>query len=328
MEAVEQVTFPGCDVPTAPLGVGCWAWGDKATWGMGGYDSSLTEDSIAEAWEASAEAGVTLFDTAEIYGSGKSERIIGRLLARDPERRASLVLATKFMPMPYKLNVKTALRHALEGSLERLGVDHVDLYQIHGPISLRGHGAMADALAAVHEAGLTRAVGVSNYSIREMERIHAALAERGVPLASNQIEYSLVRTRPEMSGLLSACQRLGVILLAYSPIGMGRLTGKYSAADPPPGRRASADPPMEQVDGVVEVLRRLGSAYGRTPSQVALRWLIDKGTVPIPGAKNGEQARQNAGALGWTLSAEEVAELDRVAIDPKPSLQNRVWQHG
>ena len=328
MGAAEQITFPGSDTSTAPLGVGCWAWGDKATWGMGGYDSSLTEATITEAWEAAAAGGVTLFDTAEVYGGGESERIIGRLLARDPDRRPSLVLATKFMPMPYKLNVKGAMRTALLGSVERLGVDHVDLYQIHGPISLRSKSALADALAAMRAEGLTKAVGVSNYSVRETEAIHRELAKRGVPLASNQVEYSLLRRRPESSGLLDACARLGVVVLAYSPIGMGRLTGKYSAANPPPGRRNFSDHPMEAIDRVVAVLRRIGDAHDRTPSQVALRWLIEKGTVPIPGAKNGDQARQNAGALGWTLDAAEVAELDAVAMDPKQSLQSRVWQHG
>ena len=325
---VEQISFPGCDTPTAPLGVGTWAWGDKATWGMGGYDPDLTEATIAEAWEASAEAGVTLFDTAEVYGGGESERIIGKLLARDPDRRASLVLATKFMPMPYKLHVKGALRSALRRSIERMGVDHVDLYQIHGPISLRSNRALADALAAVVDEGLTRAVGVSNYSTKETQRIHAALAANGVPLASNQVEYSLLRRRPETSGLLETCQHLGVVLLAYSPIGMGRLTGKYSAANPPPGKRNFSSHPMEEVDQVVSVLRRIGDAHERTPSQVALRWLIDKGAVPIPGAKNGEQARQNTGALGWHLSDDEVAELDGAAIEPKRGIQNRIWQHG
>jgi aryl-alcohol dehydrogenase-like predicted oxidoreductase len=326
--SVEQISFPGCDTPTAPLGVGTWAWGDKATWGMGGYDPDLTEATIAEAWEASVEGGVTLFDTAEVYGGGESERIIGKLLARDPDRRASLVLATKFMPMPYKLHVKGALRSALRRSIERMGVDHVDLYQIHGPISLRSNRALADALAAVVDEGLTRAVGVSNYSTRETQRIHAALAANGVPLASNQVEYSLLRRRPETTGLLETCRHLGVVLLAYSPIGMGRLTGKYTAANPPPGKRNFSSHPMEDVDQVVAVLRRIGSSHGRTPSQVALRWLIDKGAVPIPGAKNGEQARQNTGALGWHLTDAEVAELDGAAIEPKRGIQNRIWQHG
>ncbi|MFN8036806.1 MAG: aldo/keto reductase [Acidimicrobiia bacterium] len=323
------VVFPGCDTATAPLGVGTWAWGDRATWGMGGYDATLTETSIAEAWEASLEAGVTLFDTAEVYGRGESERIIGRLLARDPPRRGSIVIATKFMPSPWKVDVRRAVRAAIEGSIERLGVDHVDLYQIHGPISLRSHGALADALAAVHDAGLTRAVGVSNYSIKETESIHRELAARGVPLAANQVEYSLLRRHPETSGLLATCERLGVALLAYSPVGQGRLTGKYSVTNPPRGRRTFSAHPMEVVDPVVAELRRVGDDNGgRTPGQVALRWLVEKGAVPIPGAKNAKQARENAGALGWSLSADDLAALDRVALDGRTTLQSRFWQHG
>lgn len=322
------ITLPGCAKPMAPLGVGTWAWGDRATWGMGGYDSALTEEAIAGAWDASLEAGLALFDTAEVYGAGESERIIGRLLARDPDRRGSLVLATKWMPLPHKLDVKGAMRHSLEASLERLGVDQVDLYQIHGPTSVRSKAALAESLAELVDAGLTAAVGVSNYSVRAMERVHAELAKRGVPLASNQVEMSLLRRGPETNGLLAACRRLGVVLLAYSPIGQGRLSGKYSAASPPPGKRGFSAHPMEEVDRVVAVLRRIGEAHDRTPSQVALRWLIEKGTVPIPGAKNADQAHQNAGALGWSLTADEMAELDAAALQGTTSLANRFWQHG
>jgi aryl-alcohol dehydrogenase-like predicted oxidoreductase len=322
------VTLPGCPTAIAPLGVGTWAWGDRSTWGMGGYDTSLTEAGIAEAWEASIDAGLTLFDTAEVYGDGESERIIGRLLAQDPSRRSSLVLATKFLPSPQKLAVKGAMRAALEASIERLGVEHVDLYQIHGPISLRSKAALAEALAEVHAAGLTSAVGVSNYSIREMTKIHGELAARGVPLATNQVEYSLLRRVPETSGLLEACGRLGVVLLAYSPIGQGRLTGKYSAANPPPGKRGFSAHPMAAVDEVVAVLRQVGDDREKTPSQVALRWLIEKGTVPIPGAKNAAQARENAGALGWALTTDELAALDAAALEGTRSLSNRFWQHG
>jgi aryl-alcohol dehydrogenase-like predicted oxidoreductase len=310
------------------LGVGTWAWGDKSTWGMGGYDTSLTEAAIAEAWEASIDAGLALFDTAEVYGNGESERIIGRLLARDGSLRGRVVLATKFMPMPHKLAVQRAMRAAIEASIERLGVEQVDLYQIHGPISLRSKAMLAEALADVHHAGLTAAVGVSNYSIREMTSIHAELAKRGVPLATNQVEFSLLRRSPETGGLLDACTRLGVVLLAYSPIGQGRLTGKYSAANPPPGKRRFSAHPMTEVDEVVAVLRRVGEAHDRTPSQVALRWLIEKGAVPIPGAKSAAQAQENAGALGWSLDPEEVTALDDAALDGRRSLSARFWQHG
>jgi aryl-alcohol dehydrogenase-like predicted oxidoreductase len=325
----EPITFAGSERATARLGVGTWAWGDKSTWGMGGYDHALTEASIAQAWEASLEAGVTLFDTAEVYGGGESERIIGRLLAADPARRSSVLIATKFMPSPWKLNVGPALRAAVMGSLDRLGVERIELYQIHGPISLRSHAALADALAAVHADGLVSSVGVSNYSIKEMEGIHGELAKRGVPLGSNQIEFSLLRRRPETTGLLAACQRLGVVPLAYSPIGQGRLTGKYSAANPPPGKRTFSAHPMSEVDPIVAELGRIGGAHdGRTPSQVALAWIIAKGAVPIPGAKSAMQARENAGALGWSLTSEEITALDSVALQGQRTLQQRLWQHG
>ena len=128
----------------------------------------------------------------------------------------------------------------------------------------------------------------------------AALRKRGLRLASNQIEFSLLRAMPLRVGLISTCRELGVVPLAYSPIGQGRLTGKYSAANPPPRGRSFSAHPMAEVDTVVALLRRIGEAHGdRTPSQVALAWLIAQGAVPIPGAKNRDQAQQNAGALGW-----------------------------
>src|SRR6516225_7126296 len=119
-QASDRITLAGSDVAIPPLGVGTWAWGDKAVWGMGGYDESLTESTIRDAWDASIEAGVVLFDTAEVYGRGESERIIGRFLAADPGARSRVVIATKFMPSPWKVNVRTQLLAAARHSLERL----------------------------------------------------------------------------------------------------------------------------------------------------------------------------------------------------------------
>ena len=322
-------TLAGTEVEIPALGVGTWALGDAKTWGYGTYDASTSGDTIREAWAASIDAGATFFDTAEVYGDGESERIIGGLLAGDPERAAKVQLATKFMPVPWKLNVRSSLLASLRASLERLGLERVDLYQIHGPISLRGHGALAEALAAAHQEGLVRAVGVSNYSVSETRKFDAALRARGLRLATNQIEFSLLRTAPERSGLLATCRELGVVPLAYSPIGQGRLTGKYSASNPPPKARSFSAHPMEEVDQVVAELRRIGEANdGKTPSQVALNWIIAKGAVPIPGAKNRAQAEENAGALGWAMGDDDVAALDAVALEGIRSLANRFWQHG
>ncbi|HEX5660334.1 MAG TPA: aldo/keto reductase [Polyangiales bacterium] len=325
----ETILLPGTDVRIPRLGVGTWAWGDKRVWGMGGYDASLSEASIREAYEASLRAGVTLLDTAEVYGSGESERIIGRLLAQyhDSSLPAPQI-ATKFLPAPWKLNVKVALVDALRASLDRLGRPHVDLYQLHGPISLRSHGALAEALALAHQQGLFKAVGVSNYSLREAHSIKRELEARGLKLATNQVEFSLLRRAPELGGLLEGCKQLGVTVLAYSPIGQGRLTGKYSSANPPPGQRHFSAHPMKRVDPIVAALKRIGKKHERTPSQVALNWLIAKGAVPIPGAKNKRQAEDNAGALGWSVDAEDLAALDATALEGKRSLVQSFWQHG
>ncbi len=324
-----RIPLRGCDVELPVMGLGTWAWGDKSTWGMNAYDPSYNFDTIHEAYRASVDAGITFLDTAEAYGNGESERIISRLLQEDSGHRAQIVIATKFIPFPWKVAVGSALMTSLKASLQRLQMPSVHLYQIHGPISLRSHAAMAEALAAAHRVGLLKAVGVSNYSEKEMRAIHAELAQRGVALATNQVEYSLLRTWPESTGLLRACKELGVVLLAYSPLGMGRLTGKYTASNPPPGKRNFSDFPMAEIDPIIAELRRIGERHGgKTPSQVALNWIICKGAVPIPGAKNKAQAEQNAGALGWRLTAEEVAALDAVSKRGQRKLMHRVWQHG
>ena len=311
------------------MGLGTWAWGDRSTWGMDGYDPSYGFDTIRGAYARAIAAGVTLLDTAEMYGNGESERIIGRLLREDTANRDRVVVATKFMPFPWRVPLARALMKSLRASLERLGLPFVHLYQIHGPISFRPARAVAAALAAPYRAGLVKAVGVSNYSEGEMRVIHGALAAEGIPLATNQVEYSLLRTMPETSGLLHACRDLGVTLLAYSPLAMGRLTGKYGVANPPPGKRNFSAFPMAEIEPVVAELHRIGAAHGgKSPAQVALNWVMCKGAVPIPGAKNASQAEQNAGALGWALVADEVAALDRVAKFGQRGLFNRVWQHG
>jgi aryl-alcohol dehydrogenase-like predicted oxidoreductase len=323
------IALAGCDVAISVMGLGTWAWGDRSTWGMNGYDRTYDFETIRAAYERTVAAGVTLLDTAEMYGQGESERIIGRLLREDRAHRDRVVIATKFMPFPWRVPFAAALQKSLRNSLARLEVPCIHLYQIHGPISLRPAGALAAALATPYQAGLVKAVGVSNYSERELRAIHAALAAHGIPLATNQVEYSLLRTMPESNGLLRACRELGVTLLAYSPLAMGRLTGKYTAANPPQGKRNFSAFPMAEIEPVVAALRRCGAAHGgKTPAQVALNWLICKGAVPIPGAKNAAQAEQNAGALGWRLTADEVAALDRVAKFGQRGVFNRVWQHG
>jgi aryl-alcohol dehydrogenase-like predicted oxidoreductase len=294
----------------SPLGIGTWQWGDKMIWeyGKGGYSDADLEESF----QVSLDAGINFFDTAEVYGQGRSETLLGQALRSVPV--GSVVVATKFMPLPWRLP-RSSLKHALERSLERLGLEKVDLYQVHFPLPPMSIEYWAEGLAEVVEAGLTRAVGVSNHNPGQMSRAFDQLSKHGIHLASNQVRYSLLDRGPEKSGLLRVCQALGVTLIAYSPLAQGMLTGKYGPSHPPSGQRKLIyRGVLADLPELTGALREIGQAHGdKTPAQVALNWLICKGTVPIPGAKNAHQASENAGALGWELSEAEVAQLDELS---------------
>jgi aryl-alcohol dehydrogenase-like predicted oxidoreductase len=176
----------------------------------------------------------------------------------------------------------------------------VDLYQHHFPNRRVDISGLMELLSDAVEAGKVKAVGVSNYSAEQMRTAHAALALRGIPLASNQVEYSLLHRQPEVNGVLDASRELGVTLIAYQPLASGALTGKYLNGSRPTGLRRFMPnfrgKALEAVEPVVNLLREIGDRYGKSPAQVALRWLVENECVlPIPGAKNGRQAADNAG---------------------------------
>lgn len=292
----------------SPMGTGTWAWGDSLVWG---YQRGADAD-LKAAFEASLASGITLFDTAEMYGLGRSEQLVGQF---EHEHGTPVMVATKFMPLPWRVR-KSDLLNALRRSLQRLGRTSVDLYQIHWPSAPVPVEWWAEALADALEAGLTKEVGVSNYSVNQMQRVQSVLVKRGFALASNQVEYSLIQRSPERNGLLTACRELGVTLIAYSPLGMGLLTGKYTPSHPPSGPRGrmyNADY-LRKLQPLLNKLSDIAAAHGKTPAQVALNWTLCKGTLPIPGAKNVKQIQDNAGALGWRMSPEEVAALDQLAV--------------
>lgn len=296
------------DIAFPPLGVGTWQWGDRAVWEYSEADS--TADIVTAFWQ-SLGSGLRFFDTAELYGRGTSERLVGRL-ARSTDQQ--LVLASKFFPFPWRLGPRTLL-DALDHTLARMGVEQIDLYQVHFPSPLLPIDGLMDAMAEAVASGKIRAVGVSNFNAEQMRAAHTALARHGIPLASNQVEYSLLQRTPETNGVYAACQELGVTLIAYSPLAQGLLGGKYRPGVRPGGVRrwtpAFRDTNLARLEPVIQLLQELGTTHGgKTPAQVALNWLIGRGTVPIPGAKNARQAAQNAGALGWALDGDDMARLD------------------
>lgn len=292
------------DLMVSPVGLGAWAWGSKYIWS---YGRTHSREDISAAWRRSLELGLNLVDTAEIYGNGRSERIIGELLR---ERRGEVVIATKYMPVTL---TSRAIRRAAEGSLRRLGIKEIDLYQVHFPYPLHSMRATMREMERLVREGKVRYIGVSNFSAAQVESARAALAREDV--VSDQVHYNLIHRRPELEGLLEYARKERVGIIAYSPLGQGVLTDKYSPHHRPGGMRRFmpkfSNRSLGRVAPLVEELRRVGASHGRTTSQVALAWLLrDPNVVVIPGAKNAEQAALNAGAAGLVLSAAELESIE------------------
>ncbi|WVQ72397.1 hypothetical protein IAR50_001949 [Cryptococcus sp. DSM 104548] len=325
MSLIKTVTLAGRQVP--PMAIGTWAWGD-ATWQYEAKDLA----NIKEAWRACLKAGLVFFDTAEIYGAGESERIIGNLIREDTseEDKSTIYVATKFLPVPHPKTglffLKPPVVERLKASLKRLGLDSVPLYQLHSSISLHSHETLAAGLAECVKLGLAKAVGVSNFSKNELIKMDELLKKHGVTLASNQIEFNLLRQLPEENGLLEEMRKRDIACLAYSPLAMGRLTGKYNASNPvPSGRKFSAQYSWEQLEPLITELGRIADKYGVKQSAVALNWVMCKGAIPLGGARNGSQAEQNAQATMFRLSQEEVDSLSKLGFSGKNSW---LWQRG
>lgn len=309
-----MVTTPTIAIGTLavpPLAIGTWAWGDSFFWS---YGKDYSETELQQAFEAALAAGVNFFDTAEIYGLGKSEQFLGQFMQRSQQ---PVAIATKYMPLPWRFSA-SAVHEAISHSLARLQVDRVALYQVHMPFDfLMGKKTLMEALAEEVKRGRIGAIGVSNYSAEQMREAQGYLAAQGVPLAVNQMRYSLITREIESNGVLETARELGVTILAYSPLAQGLLTGKYKPENAKQVMGARKLDPrfsqqgLERLAPVIQKLQEIGAKYDRTPAQVALNWLITQGNViPLPGAKNAEQVKQNAGALGWSLSPEEWTQLD------------------
>jgi len=317
-------------VTLPPMGLGAWAWGDALFWG---YRPS-EDDELRKVFDyavTEGPGGGCLFDTAELYGLGRSESLIGGFAKQAPPG-SRVSVATKFAALPWR-TTRAAVVEACDRSAARLGPDTpIDLYQIHFP-GAWANEAYWDGLGDCFEKGLVRAVGVSNYGSAALRACHAQLAARGIPLATNQVQLSLLYRCPLENGLAATCAELGVQLIGYSPLALGLLTGKYSPGGArPPGPRGKLAADLFQTPGpdgvagsaftsLASTMRAVARNHADAPlCQVALNWVRAKGAVPIPGARTLAQAKANLDALQWDLSADEVAALDAAAAPLPPLL--------
>lgn len=321
METKRKLSLP-------QMGCGTWAWGNRLLWG---YDPSM-DRQLQEVFNLCVENGVTLFDTGDSYGTGRlngqSEKLLGRF-SREYRgvNQEKICIATKLAPYPWRLTRK-AMISAGEASANRLG-KNVDLVQMHWSTANYApwqEWPLLQGLGDLYDRAEVKGVGLSNYGPKRLQRVHKIFRDRGIPITSLQVQYSLLSTYPVTElGIKEVCDELGIQLIAYSPLTLGALTGKYSQNGPfPKGIRGILFRQMlPKISPMLHTLGEIAQGRNKTPAQVALNWCICKGTIPIPGAKNLEQAKQNIGAMGWQLDAGEMAELDKVSarVD-KPMVQN------
>lgn len=344
-------------IDISALGCGTWSWGNRLLWD---YDPSQ-DDEIYDAYRAVRDAGVSVFDTADSYGTldlnGRAEILLGqferRYLSEKVEEKetddnsqdagffsfltanskSNIVeptpqqVATKFAPYPWRI-LRSNMVNAAQESLKRLEQDKLSLAQLHWstanyqPFQER---ALWEGIADVYDQGLCEAVGVSNYGPVQLQKIKAYLDERDVPLATAQIQYSLL-TYKDCRDMNESCDNANCRLISYSPLCLGLLTGKYNLDNLPRNGNPRRQLFRELLPGAQDLLKTLeviAKDVDKSQSQVAINWAICKGTVPIPGARNLKQAEENLGAVGWSLSDAMVEELDRAALSVgKPMIQN------
>ncbi|MBO0791967.1 MAG: aldo/keto reductase [Ktedonobacteraceae bacterium] len=271
-------------IKVSPLGIGTnrWVYGKN-------------DEAVSQAFHSYVDAGVNFFDTAEGYGFGKSERLLGECIKQNSR---PVVIASKYMPLPMH-----QFRKALDGSLKRLGIQTIDLYYMHFPLT--NIEKLMDQMAQAVQDGKIRAVGISNCNAAQMRRAAERLAHYNIPLAANEVQYNLLHRQPETNGVLDACRELNVALVAYFPLASGRLVVNSSS--------------MRGNEALQTTLATIAQKRGKGVNQVALNWLLrrDEHVIPIPGATSARHAQENADALTWELSDEEFAAIDQASSPQK-----------
>ncbi|KAK1924529.1 NADP-dependent oxidoreductase domain-containing protein [Papiliotrema laurentii] len=323
----DRVPFPTYDkdrpVNASHLCIGAWPWGDRPTW-------HWSEDELGDvqaAWRKMYQAGINFIDTAQTYGNGRSEEIVGRLISGLP--RDSVVVQTKYFPNP--LGIENYIHpieapvNALRQTLERIKVDYVDIYLVHGPIHPQSTTSIAQGMAECVTSGMARAIGIANYDTQGMLEFKESLEEYGVPLATHQCEFSILRRWPELHNEISTCHANGVVFQGYSSIANGRLSGKYTTENPPPKTYRFSNYDMKDLEPTLDVLRAIARKRGKPVASVSLNYSVSKGAVPVVGIRNVQQAEEAIEAMGWRLSSEEMKEIDDVSAEGQETV---LWQQG
>lgn len=310
---IEKRHLGKTDLQVTPIGLGCWQFA-----GAGGFSGmvwkSPPQEEVDKIIKVTLDGGINWFDTAEMYGRGRSEQALATALCKAGMEN-DVVIATKWSPF---FRTARNIPRTIDKRIECLAPCKIDLYQIHLPYAFSSVEAQMNAMAGLVKEGKIKYVGVSNFSAVQMRRAHAALAKHGLPLASNQVRFNLLDRNPEKNGVLDAAKELNISLIAYSPLAQGLLTGKFHKnpeliKKTPFMRRMLLGRQVEKTRNLIKKLEDIAGSHNCSVSEVALNWTVNyHGDVilAIPGATKAEHARQNIGALTLRLTPQEMASLD------------------
>ena len=307
-------------IMVTPVGLGCWQF-SKGKNMAGKFWPALDDDLIEKIVSLSIEGGINWFDTAEVYGGGESEQALAEALKAMGKKPGDVIVATKWWPA---FRFASNIRKTINQRIAMLDPYPIDLYQVHQPWSFSGEKSEMAEMAELVNRKLIKSVGVSNFSARKMENAWNTLQKSGIHLASNQVRYSLLDRRIESNGIMDLAKKLGVTIIAFSPLAQGLVTGKFHDN---PGllnniglRRYTPQfkpEGLEKSRPVINLVKELASQYNVSPSQVALNWVIQYNgdtVVAIPGATKENHVKENCGAMSFSLSDEDMARLDKVSL--------------
>ena len=306
-------------IMVTPIGLGCWQFSKQKNL-AGKFWPTLEDSQIERIVSLSLDGGINWFDTAEVYGRGESEKALSKALQVAGKKTGEVIVATKWWPM---FRFASNIGRTIKKRIEMLDPYPIDLYQVHQPFGFSGETSEMAEMAELVNRKLIKAVGVSNFNARKMENSWKTLQKSGIPLASNQVRYSLLDRRIESNGVLDLAKSLGITIIAYSPLAQGLVTGKfhdnpellqntvfrkYTPQFKPEG--------LEKSRPVVNLVKELAGKYHVTPSQIALNWLIHfhgETVVAIPGATKEYHVKENCGAMSFRLSGEDMTRLDQTS---------------
>ena len=309
----------GNGLRVTPIGLGCWQFSKQKNMAAK-FWPALEDDIIGRIVSLSLEGGISWFDTAEMYGNGASEKALSKALQAAGKKPGEVIIATKWWPA---FRFASNIIKTIDERIEALTPYPIDLYQIHQPWSLSDEKSEMKAMAELIKRKLIKSIGVSNFTVQRMKNAWEILNKSGLSLSSNQVRYNLLDRRIESNGIMDVAKKLGVSIIAYSPLAQGLVTGKfhdnpdllnniglrrYNSQFKPEGLKKSLP--------VIMLVKELALKYNVTPSQVALNWLIHyhgDTVVAIPGATKEIHVKENAGAMTFRLSYEDMVKLDKAS---------------